>query len=160
MIYLTYRDGVGDFDGGFGLFSNALNSSPPLPYHLPDLPRRDHNPVYYVSARRDPPLRRRSFSPRSTISAAVVFSRALVRVSFCCRRWNRWRGVRRCFVRLSHGWFERENLSISTKWLQICNSAACLLQLGTRICTLFFFNCTRICTCRRSLSLTPKKHQI
>ena len=56
---ITYSDGISDFDGGFGIFANLLDSAAFFSDDLPDLPRRDHDSEQHVLRRLHPPLRRR-----------------------------------------------------------------------------------------------------
>ena len=44
----SYSDGIGDFDGGFGIFANLLDSAAFFADDLPDLPRRDDDSEQYV----------------------------------------------------------------------------------------------------------------
>ena len=69
----SYSDGIGDFDGGFGIFANLLDSAAFFADDLPDLPRRDDDSEQYVLSQLHSPLRRRLVLRRNKL----VFPAAL-----------------------------------------------------------------------------------
>lgn len=48
MGFITDGDGVGDFDRGFGIFSNLLDTMALFADYFSDLSRRDNDPEYNI----------------------------------------------------------------------------------------------------------------